>query len=266
MHSGRSLHQNREYLLTLSPTNRSTTTVIQESLFSLSLDAHTLAPRDQPSSAPTSSTTKLTRPDVDAQVYNTAFGGPSGLNRWFDKALSVMVESNGRAGMMGEHSPCDALIPSIIVDYAIAEHMDKAQFGEHNNLEVGSTKAWDKLEWVVDEKLEGEIERAKKDAKKLIADSEPSQLWFGEYGAEWMKAVGKSAHVRLPLCARFTTENTFLILALQCFSEMLSRRLHPDGAPIGMVQGPRVYDRDVRNGFYTPFRAWPNRSHPNIKR
>lgn len=102
--------------------------------------------------------------------------------------------------MMGEHSPCDALIPSIIVDYAIAEHMDKAQFGEHNNLEVGSTKAWDKLEWVVDEKLEGEIERAKEDAKKSIADSEPSQLWFGEYGAEWMKAVGKSTLVRLSPC------------------------------------------------------------------
>lgn len=92
---------------------------------------------------------------------------------------------------MGEHSPCDALIPSIIVDYSIAEHMDTAQFGEHNNLELGSTKGWDKLEWVVDAKLEAEIERAKEDAKKMIADSEPSQLWFGEYGAEWMKTVGK---------------------------------------------------------------------------
>ncbi|KIO31608.1 hypothetical protein M407DRAFT_67722 [Tulasnella calospora MUT 4182] len=183
--------KNREYLLTLSPTNRSTTTVIEESLFALSLDAHTLPPHDQPSSAPTSSTTKLTRPDVDAQVQNTAFGGPSGLNRWFDKALSLMVESNGRGGMMGEHSPCDALIPSIIVDYSIAEHMDTAQFGEHNNLELGSTKAWDKLEWVVDEKVEAEIARAQKDAKKMLADSEPSQLWFGEYGAEWMKNVAK---------------------------------------------------------------------------
>ncbi|KAG8980593.1 hypothetical protein FRB90_007606, partial [Tulasnella sp. 427] len=69
--------KNREYLLTLSPTNRSTTTVIEESLFALSLDDHTLAPRDQPTSAPTSSTTKLTRPEIDAQVANTAFGGPS---------------------------------------------------------------------------------------------------------------------------------------------------------------------------------------------
>ncbi|KIO31604.1 hypothetical protein M407DRAFT_241711, partial [Tulasnella calospora MUT 4182] len=63
------------------------------------------------------------------------------------------------AGILGEHSPCDALILSIIVDYSIAEHVDTAQFGEHTNLEPGLTKAWDELEWVVDEKVKAEIPR-----------------------------------------------------------------------------------------------------------
>lgn len=112
------------------------------------------------------------------------------MNRWYDKALTVAVESNGRAGMLGEHSPCDALIPSMIVDYAIAEHIDAAAFEAASTVNEDDKK-WRRLDWEVDNALLGEVEAAKGRAKKVIADSDPSQLWFGEYAAEWMKAVGK---------------------------------------------------------------------------
>ena len=45
--------------------------------------------------------------------------GFSGENRWLDKSLTLVVLPNGRAGMNGEHSPCDALIPSKLMDYML---------------------------------------------------------------------------------------------------------------------------------------------------
>lgn len=188
----RTYAQNREHLLSVSPVNRATLSTIETSLFTLSLDAHTLPPRH-----PSDSTyAPLVRPEVDAHVSNCASGGPSGLNRWYDKSLTVAVESNGRAGMMGEHSPCDALIPSIIVDYAIAEPIDPTAFeltaGASEGDAIAAGDKWKRLEWAVDATLLTEIEAAKERAVRLVADSDPSQLWFDEYGAEWMKTAGKS--------------------------------------------------------------------------
>lgn len=160
---------------------------IETSLFALSLDAHTLLPR-YPASI---NHLSLVRPDIDAQVYNCSSAGSTGLNRWYDKALTVAVESNGRAGMLGEHSPCDALIPSMIVDYAIADHINPAEFEGAVPIEVVEEKKWRRLEWAVDATILSEIEAAKGRAQEVIADSDPSQLWYSEYGADWMKAVGE---------------------------------------------------------------------------
>ena len=206
-------------------------TAIEESLFTICLDASTLPPRP----APSSSSSKLTDPIIDAQVYTTAFGGPSGLNRWFDKALTVSVESNGRAGMMGEHSPCDALIPSIIVDYAIGEHIDPTAFAKSWSVPSGiSESGSEPLPWVLDSQLEKEIERAKTDAVAMIADSQPSQLWFDEYGAEWIKSEGT-------LCSLVL----YAVADGEFFSQMLTGRVYPDGTAAGVVQRPGIHDRDV---------------------
>jgi hypothetical protein len=162
--------------------------MIEGSLFAMCLDAHTLPPR------PSSVAPHLTRPSIDAQVLNCATGGPTGQNRWFDKPLTVIVENNGRAGMMGEHSPCDALIPSIIIDYAVAEPIDEAAFGEFAGkwtLEEQQAPKWQKWDWVTDDKLSKEIEAASGRAQAIVADSDPSQLWFSEYGADWIKSTGK---------------------------------------------------------------------------
>lgn len=103
-----------------------------------------------------------------------------------------MVESNSRAGMNGEHSPCDALIPSIIVDWVVAEPLDLAKFdaGEVVWSEEDKKLGVERLEWVVDETIRTELKGASERANTLIADSDASQLWFDEYGADWMKANG----------------------------------------------------------------------------
>lgn len=62
--------------------------------------------------------------DYTALYKNFAHGTPHGKvgygrNRWFDKALSLVVLSDGTAGINGEHSPCDALIPSRLIDWLV---------------------------------------------------------------------------------------------------------------------------------------------------
>jgi carnitine O-acetyltransferase len=171
----------REHLLALSPVNRASATQIEDSLFVLSLDAYTLHSDIYKSSSPSTNT-----PDLDAHIKNASSAGGSGRNRWWDKAVGIHVESNGRASMVGEHSPCDALIPSIVCDYALAEDLDPSG---------GSKRGEGKLEgeplkWVLDGQTKESIKKAEEVVQKIAADSEGRMLWFDEYGAGWIKTVG----------------------------------------------------------------------------
>ena len=105
--------------------------------------------------------------------------------------MSVSVETNGRAGVMGEHSPVDALIPSIAVEYVLDKPMPRDE-GALEKGKEGKVIGWKALEWEVDEEMQGEVEQAQKRAKKIVADSDASQLWWNEYGTDWIKKHGKS--------------------------------------------------------------------------
>lgn len=54
--------------------------------------------------------------DYDLTFQHMAHGC-DGLNRWYDKAISIIVTTNGKVGYNGEHSPCDALIPAKLMEY-----------------------------------------------------------------------------------------------------------------------------------------------------
>lgn len=109
----------REHLVTLDPVNRESLKVIEDSLFVVSLDNLTRKSKTYKSSSP-----KTQTPDLDAHILTASVSGGTGQNRWWDKALALNIESNGRAAMIGEHSPCDALIPSILADFVLAEGID----------------------------------------------------------------------------------------------------------------------------------------------
>ncbi|GAA5969747.1 hypothetical protein JCM11641_008027 [Rhodosporidiobolus odoratus] len=175
----------REHLLAISPVNRASATQIEDSLFVLSLDAYTLKSSTYTSSSPTTSS-----PDLDAHVRNACSAGGNGRNRWWDKAVGIHVESNGRASMVGEHSPCDALIPSIVCDYALAEDLDPTGTSQRGTAKVGVEE---RLEWVIDEQTRESIAKAVKTVEGIAKDSEGRLLWYDEYGAGWIKSVGKQS-------------------------------------------------------------------------
>lgn len=167
----------RQHLLDLSPRNRSTLEKIDSSLFALSLDHPT----------PVISSASSLHERRDAHVHNTAYGC-MGRNRWFDKTISFSVETNTRVGMMGEHSPCDALIPSILGDFTVGVCMDPAFLSQDSRPDLNG---WDHLGWDVDDTVLKACQRVQEAVKLSIQDSDDSVLWFDDYGVDWMRQVGE---------------------------------------------------------------------------
>lgn len=174
----------REHLLTLDPVNRATLTAIEDSLFLLALDSQTLKSAEYVSSSPTRET-----PDLDAHIVAASSGSGTGRNRWWDKGMSIVVESNSRGTIIGEHSPVDALIPSTICDYVLAENVAAEQGASRRGQ---ATAPVDKLDWVVDTKTKDSIVKAEATVAAIAQDSEGKMLWYDEYGADWIKKVGAS--------------------------------------------------------------------------
>jgi len=209
--------KNLQYLLSLSPTNQSTLRTILNSLMGLSLDHYThtdLPPPFSPSSQPVPPLS--TQLELDAHLHNTR-SSPNAHNRWFDKAFTLIIESNTRAGAMGEHSPCDALVPSIVAEYALVQGIDEQAF-LHSDPGVSYDEeeeipGWKRLDWVVDDIIEQECAKAEERAKVIIQDSDDSVLWFTEYGADWIKGVAKfspDAYIQMVLqLAWFKTRGEF---------------------------------------------------------
>ncbi|PWN52846.1 acyltransferase ChoActase/COT/CPT [Violaceomyces palustris] len=179
----------REHLLSISPLNRASVNSIEDSLFALALDSSVLPlrPSHRDPAHPCTPTW------VDALAINTSGAGRAGHNRWFDKALTVIVEPNGRAGIMGEHSPCDALIPSIVCDFAAAEPCPPPGTPFPEGRTSSEEANWKKLEFVMDAQIRSSIAASEKAAIEISERSDIRELWFDEYGADWIKKVGKQS-------------------------------------------------------------------------
>lgn len=187
----------REHLLSTSPQNRISVNAIEDSLFSVCLDSSVLPlPQNHPNVAHS-----CTPASVDAHARNICGAGRAGLNRWFDKAVTIVVEPNGRAGLMGEHSPCDALIPSIVAEYALAEPAPPPSepLPSGNLPAVSSPNAetslplFEKLHFDIDSKTEANIKAAYQTARTISRESDIGELWFDEYGTTWIKKVAKQS-------------------------------------------------------------------------
>ncbi|KZT00792.1 acyltransferase ChoActase/COT/CPT [Laetiporus sulphureus 93-53] len=195
--------EDQDHLLSLSPINHSILRTINHSLFALSLDHYTYVLPSASSDAKLLLPEPCTTPDITAHLHNVR-SGPStrpGHNRWYDKPFTLIVESNTRAGALGEHSPCDALVPSIAAEYAVVEAIDRDAFVQSERLD-GLSTGWERLDWVVDERIQRECTEAERRAKRIVDDSDDGILWFDAYGAEWIRDAARlspDAYIQMAL-------------------------------------------------------------------
>jgi carnitine O-acetyltransferase len=177
--------------------------------------------------------------EVDAHVHNIRSSAHA-HNRWFDKSFTLIVESNTRAGVIGEHSPCDALVPSIVGEYAIAQGIDwDAEPLPPLRGEVDLSEGWERLDWVTDDLIKRECVKSETRASALIEDSDDSILWFTDYGADWIKSVGVIFHFSV----------VGIVFKSWTESPVFTRRLPSNGLAIGLVPNPRLLHGNVRNSL-----------------
>lgn len=162
----------REHLHSLSNTNQTSLASVESSLFCLSLDDWSF-------------------PDSNDLAFQNMAHAFTGHNRWFDKAISVVCSSQGKGGMNGEHSPCDALIPSRLMDWMVVNEPARDPLGclTLNDLDVISVPH--KLEWVVDSQIEEAIAHAESTVTEIIKNSDAGVLIFDGYGSEFIKEKAK---------------------------------------------------------------------------
>lgn len=187
------LHRDRwavahSYLASTSLINASNLAKINSALFFLCLDDYSVTP------------------SADALGRN-AFHGVTGHNRWFDKSMSLVVTSDGRAGKNGEHSPCDALIPSLIVRYAVEQERTIPKYTgvDFSTAVAPKCAAIERLYWKSDETIQGYLHEANLFASALIANSQLASRVCDSCGFQLLKKlkISPDAFVQMALQAAY---------------------------------------------------------------
>ncbi|KAI9345268.1 acyltransferase ChoActase/COT/CPT [Obelidium mucronatum] len=142
------------------------------------------------------------------ETHGQIFHNYDGYNRWFDKALQLIVLPSGRAGFNGEHTPTDAVIPGRLMDYAVKTFPANASNAVSNNAIPGPQK----LHWTVDQETTSHMKEAEVTAASLIQDTFSCLLQTEVYGSQFIKTVAKAS------------PDAYVQIALQ----LAWRRLHKD--------------------------------------
>jgi len=84
-----------------------------------------------------------------------------------------------------KHSPCDALIPAIIVDHILKIPVSSSL--QKSGFEIPLPR---RIRFVTDDRILKDIAAAQERVDKIIADSDAVVLQFKEYGVHFMKTIG----------------------------------------------------------------------------
>ncbi|KAI8851116.1 acyltransferase ChoActase/COT/CPT [Chytridium lagenaria] len=164
-----------KYMEDLCPENRKSFSIVEGAIFNLSLDDYFM-------------------PSDTVYLARNTFYGKGGFNRWYDKSMAMTIMADGRFGVNGEHSPCDALVPAMIVDYAARQ--------PPNAKKDAALNPPTRLNWTVDAKVSKQLKPPLSTLPKIIADSDVQVTYFGQYGAELIKKKAKvspDAYVQMAL-------------------------------------------------------------------
>ncbi|KAJ1957829.1 hypothetical protein EC988_000632 [Linderina pennispora] len=133
--------------------------------------------------------------DVEAAQLESAEGcaatfchSQAGRNRWYDKAFQIIVLSNGRAGVNGEHAPVDALTTGRIAMEAATKERGPLK-------DTKPAKGLDEpapLLWHVPGSVLTAIDKVRGDASRLAGNLRIRLGNADQFGAQWIKQLGVS--------------------------------------------------------------------------
>jgi carnitine O-acetyltransferase len=158
----------RERLLA-DPTNAAALETIESALFCLALDD--VAPEGNL-----------------ALCDQLLYGSPE--NRWFDKAVSLIVLADGTAGINIEHCELDGTTILQFVDFLLGSTAD--QHAERAEATSAGPPTVTAVEFDLDERQRAEVRAAAESFARFAADTASTVLSFADFGASRAKALGMS--------------------------------------------------------------------------
>ncbi|KAJ2925938.1 hypothetical protein H1R20_g11160, partial [Candolleomyces eurysporus] len=241
---------NLDYLLALHPSNRKSHQAMLNSIMALSLDHSTFSITPPHASRPLPPHMVHHRGEAQSALdshLHMARGNELNIsNRFYDKPCTLIVDPSTRAGASGEHSPCDALVPSIVAEYSIVHSVELSEFTDEKAIHPQGVDAseppWERLNWVADEHIQKECTAARERALKIVKDSDDSVLWFDDYGTDWIKTIGNfspDAYVQMVLqLAWYKTRGEFTATYETVLTRMFKK---------GRTETLRTLTRDARD-------------------
>jgi len=159
----------RDRLTGLAPSNADAVDLVERALFAICLDDD--VPADESAAA------------------RTLLAGDSG-NRWFDKALSIVVLPDGTAGVNIEHCELDGTTVLTLVDAMFADTV--ATHAERAGARPQGSPAVTELEFVLDDDLRGTVRRAHEGFAAFLDATATTLVAVDDFGADTAKALGVS--------------------------------------------------------------------------
>jgi len=115
--------------------------------------------------------------------------GDSG-NRWFDKALSLIVFPDGTAGLNGEHCKVDGITIASFIDAVVGSSAQ--QHPRRSAAESQGTPAYARLDFVLDADLRADVQAAAAAFAAYAADTASTTLTIEGFTSERAKQLGMS--------------------------------------------------------------------------
>lgn len=159
----------RQRLLALDPANREALDTVETALFCLCLED--LAPED------------------DLQACEQLLHGDSG-NRWFDKAVSLIVFADGSAGINVEHCGLDGTTILYFVDAMLGE--PAPVHSERSGATPQGLPAIEPVEFVLDADLRADVLAAGQAFADYAAANATTTVTFEGFGSDRAKQLGMS--------------------------------------------------------------------------
>ncbi|KAI9183733.1 hypothetical protein H9P43_004651 [Blastocladiella emersonii ATCC 22665] len=165
----------RKKLEAASPTNRATFDVIDSALFAVALDDVSYG---------------VTPEETHHQIFHN-----HGRNRWFDKPLVLCVTNTGRAGVSGEHSPSDAVVPGAVFNAVLAQEAALHANRDHSPSKTPFTlPAPALLTWDLPAGFDATLRAAEEHVLANVGAVQSALLHENSSGgSDWIKASAKSS-------------------------------------------------------------------------
>ena len=114
--------------------------------------------------------------------------GDDARGRWYDKAMSVVVDAGGRVAVNAEHSPSDGLHATTVFNWSLRNNVD---LNAGRTVSDEQLPVPEQLPFDIDTEMSKRIKQANGRILQKIQDSELVTLYHMDYGNDWIKKHAK---------------------------------------------------------------------------